>query len=768
MNAILSRLLHHLRLLPPTSPPRLQRLIVRLARASDALNSSSSTTVRTQNLVRLRGRLEELQEALDEVDKQATGLSNEALSWAKLRDETVEALKDVEQELTNPGTRSGTHSRTPSADLARRLPSTSTTSPSSNPALDAFLAQAAAAHSAFPSAPTAEEQAARRARELSEAYALFLLSTSPSSVLPPGESLASIFCSSALSSTSAPAGDAPAAESLEQRISTQLHNAYFDSFASTFSSPSSSFEAKRDAWARLVDDLKEAVLPLIPSRLTALDRPPSALRFNPRNPPVLARDDLRSKLSYSVLEEAEEREAPSDGEGAEFDVQPPLDALEEAADVLRRLCAPARDEEVASLASDIAAALAAPAVEQELRLVPLVRRTLALAAQMAADVQRFKRAAVAELATETDYAAVVREEGRARERKVVREMYGPEEGVRRATRGWVRERLGWEGEGAAKVEKGDVAAALVETLFHPSAVALPSFSSPSPPTAPDPDAPAPNLLPPLLLVPAPALFALQNKLQALVILACLVALAGPPSSSPSSQDEEERFVRRVWALLEGEIPGPQALADGAGGGEGAAVEEEQGGGGTKLAHLADEVLSLHRRRLSSSSPLPEGEGDEEARLRESVSRILRAEDPVYRLLKNRLREAVRGAVVDAVRSDGSAAVGGGGGGGGAGRATCVPEKLRSGCALPSSISSSASRPSSASPAPPSLSSSSLPLLPTTGVKGFDRPPFLRDKVEEVVGELFRRDGGGVWNWVEDVWGEVVWGEEGGGGRAEGE
>ncbi|GAA5832321.1 hypothetical protein JCM11251_006409 [Rhodosporidiobolus azoricus] len=768
----LHRLLNHLRDLPSSLHPlhsSLQRAAIRLSRAVSALQDPRADAKGVELLVRLRGRLQELEEAVIEAETADVPLSNDRTSWSMLRSEAAQAQDELERavrEATNQAvqaaTGNGSHSRTPSMELPRRVPPPSSSTAATKAELDAFLSRTSS-RSAF-GPPSADATAAARARQLNEAFTLFLLSHSPSSVLPPGQTISSIFRQTrSLPSASSPSRGEPG--SLESRISTQLHQAYFDSFAAIFtlsssSSPSSatstspSEQEKLTAWTRLAADLSSAAVSLIPSRMRASD--PSRFRN--------AREELENLLL-----------AP--GAAGTFNARKALETVKATVELLQQLCAPARDADVRLLLSGLFSALTPSASPAEVAasLVPLIRRVLTLTSDMASDVDRFKRDMATELASEGDLRQVVLEEAAERERKVVKEWVGGEEEVRRATREWVQARTGGK-PSEARLKKEEIAAALMESLFSDTAIALPSLSSSAPysraanspsavgatsdTTLPPPPA-TPNLLPPPLLVPSPFLFTLQNRLQALVILACLVTLAAPSPPGVDSkkvEEEQDRLVQRVWTILQADIPSPASFVAG--------LAAEQGRDEvTKIAHLADEVLS-YRRNLSALSSttatsIPTMSGEETTRLRSSVDRILRAEDPVYKLFKGRLKQGVKEGVVSALT---------GAGAGGARRTPMVPTQLQSGRRAPGTVASSSS-------SLPTRSASPAVIL-LCPLKGFDRPPFLREKVQETIqnalfGPLRNEDtgeeadggGGGAWRWMEEVWGEVLgWAEEDGSGR----
>ncbi|GAA5943497.1 hypothetical protein JCM3775_001375 [Rhodotorula graminis] len=699
--------------------------LIRLERAYLELKRAGSHAPAILFL-RLRNRIDELAQALDDAHSATPDLA----SWDKLARDTAQVAASVDDLLavsshatSTPS--SSSHSRTPSADLPRRLPASARPSSSQTLSdLDTFLSSTAAAR--VPSAIDLSHLAAARARALSELYTLFQLSTSPNSVLPPGQSIRNIFRSSIPS----PSHTTDHTASLESRISSQLHRAYFDSFASTLSSasPSPATAAEQSAaWARLAQDLVDAVVPLVPSRLKGADGAPLRAHLVALLGRVPGRD---------AEERAERDEAPTGPSSAAFDVRTVLQGVREAVRALSRLCAPARDADVRALADSIDAALdESTAADRGAALVDAVRRTLELARAMERDLGRFRAGAVTELASEEELVGVVREEGGARERALVGGWFEGEDAVRRETSAWCARALGRgvanagdDADEGPQSSKEDVAAALVESLFANEAVALPSFS-PSPSASSRPDSPAStpshNVLPPILLAVSPACFALQNRLQALTILACLLALS--PSADPA----------RIWALLEGEFT-PSAEPAPSTAGEPAHAADPAP---TRLANLADELLRPLTAQPSSrpsspsatTAPTPAPDADEAARIRSSVDRLLRADDPVWRLLHGRLRAAVRDAVVRAVRTserdDGA-------------RAERVPGVLRTG------RDARGTAPGETRPVRARPRQAPVELAP---VKGFEAP-FVRDELRATVQD---RLVGEVWDWVEEVWGGAL-------------
>ncbi|GAA5998478.1 uncharacterized protein JCM10292_002725 [Rhodotorula paludigena] len=707
----LDRLLVRLRSLsssPGDAPSsRLQRLVVRTERAYSALRDAG-TPAPADLFVRLRGRLEELEDGLLDAQS-AAGETAGSPSWAQLVLEAGQVLRDVDELLQGasgaqtPASKS--HSRTPSVDLPRRMP-TSQPVPAASAAaaadLDAYLASSARTRTSPTSSASPTPVAFARATALSEAYSIFLLAHDPTNVLPPGETLRSIFRSQNVSSEAADNSTEPSA-TLESRISTQLHRAYFDSFASLFAPGSSASSADRlEAWSRLAQDLQDAALPLVPSRLKTDD-----------GSGVSARDDLSRALAPSAA--------------ATWEPKVALEAVHRVVRTLSRLCAPARDAEARSLAADASAA--AQSAAGELQLVALVQCTLELARGMDDDMRRFRRGVAGELAGEDDLREVVREEAGARERTVVLEWLGGEEGVRSETWRWCARALGREAGETGEVVKEDVAAALVATLFADDSIALPPFDS----SSADSSAPVPpNLLPPILLVPSPRLFDLQNRFQALVILACLATLAGPAPPSAAAE-QQASLVSRLWTILESEFappaPSPAQLASSS---SSLSASEPSP---TRLANLADELIA-YRRRSADATATPAPSEEDAARMRASVDRVLRTQDPVYKLFKSRLREAVGAAMRDAV----SAAEG---------------TRREPGQRVPvGAMRSGREVARGGTPRAKGAERAQRRVRDVRMVvpKGFEASTVLREKVEETVRERLVQE---VWGWVEEVWGGVL-------------
>lgn len=168
----------------------------------------------------------------------------------------------------------------------------------------------------------------------------------------------------------------------------------------------------------------------------------------------------------------------------------------------------------------------------------------------------------------------------------------------------------------------------------------------------DPDAgtkriPEPsNMLPPQFLFSGPALLRSQNCIQALTIAASLKSLVPTPRTSPPlSQSETGNstspinpiFTERIWALLEPEIG-----------------KTHDGPSETKIINLADEVVVAH-----SNIPSPgvtKLDAHVEQRLRSTVERILRTDDPVFILLQKRLLSALSATLLSIPAAAGPASI----------------------------------------------------------------------------------------------------------------
>ncbi|GAA6060691.1 hypothetical protein JCM10212_005073 [Sporobolomyces blumeae] len=714
-----SRLLDRLGDLPPTAPAHVQRLVIRLERAKLQAQGADGIDG-LERLVRLKGRLSDLREGCDDL----VVLGTDAATWKELAAVTARALEALESEMSTATTaatiraaaaQDRRRSRSSSAEPPRRQArgggqGERSTTRTSGSTLDAFLARLPA--TARPAHPSLSDLAARRAKALSEAYSLFLLCTSPSSVLPHGQILSSIFHTAA----SCPATPT-VPTSLASRLSQQAYRAYFDHLSDELSE-SSTPSRQRDAWAQLSQDLADSALPLIPSRL--------------------GRGSVRSAMQEALSRPR--RPTTS------WTVEQGRSTLRDLVETLRRLCAPARDAQVASVLASIDSALTPRTV------VEAVEATLALANDMSDDLERYRTHAQVQLATDEQVLDAVKEEAGERERKAVRELFprsgtdpsDADEKIRSATAEWVVRSGPGDGSsadpGGQRLDRGQVARAFVECLFRDSAVALPPLpTEPSSSRSSSPVHRGANILPPILYATSPRLFELQNTLQALVILACLVTVVPPPplpassqpasASSPSTSSAQSDYLSRLWTVLESEFlqANPSDRPSSATSSPAETIP-------TRLAHLSDELIAHRRSLLRLSRNLSD---EEKTRIASSVERILRYEDPVFKLLKHRLKDGIAEAVLEsAMTTNADRSV--------PPSSLHVPTHLRTGRTPPSTNSA---RPFS-SLADLSTPASRRPTVHVRPIKGFER---LSDRVDRVVQEKLV----GVLAWVDEVWGDVL-------------
>ncbi|GAA6009700.1 hypothetical protein JCM11491_001065 [Sporobolomyces phaffii] len=313
---LLAQLVDRLTQLAPDAPAHLQRLVIRVDRAKRQVEQCGRSDG-LDSLVRLRGRLEELELGLEELENLR---GSDESKWLALKRQVERARQLIARELANAESSvvALRHSRSSSSasasaavDLPRRTRHPPTRPPSTPPSLDAFLSRLEPANRSVRSttnSPLVDAQ--ERAKSLSEAYSLFLLSTSPSSVLPKSESLSSIFQHAAAAkpfpSSSSSLAIPPSSGGLsDQRV---------DDLAVALSSTSSA----RQTWVTLARLLADACLPLIPGRA-------SQSKIKRRI------DDLLLGSPAGMSNEAVEAKQ------AEWTLEEGFDAVDEAIQVLKKL-----------------------------------------------------------------------------------------------------------------------------------------------------------------------------------------------------------------------------------------------------------------------------------------------------------------------------------------------------------------------------------------------------------------------------------------------
>lgn len=263
---------------------------------------------------------------------------------------------------------------------------------------------------------------------------------------------------------------------------------------------------------------------------------------------------------------------------------------------LRKRCAPVRDALVDVLLLRLEDPLPPSGAELAKTAVAATKDIFVLANLMRSDLAH----AVLGSMRECDLVEYVRSQAATRERSFVSEQWTRVELTDMWT-GWTANlSLGNEQELRSRWRRRltqALGSAAPVSCFLPGARALI-------------DGGASNILPPQLFFSTPELLRLQNLVQALAITACLRTLAGLAGGS----DAGAAFADRILVLLRSEIAALHA-------------------GETKLVHLADEVV---RARGA-------GEAEEE-QLRGAVARTLRAEDPVFRLLLQRVLSTLGAAI----------------------------------------------------------------------------------------------------------------------------
>lgn len=309
--------------------------------------------------------------------------------------------------------------------------------------------------------------------------------------------------------------------------------------------------------------------------------------------------------------------------------------LREVLAILRERCAPVRDSEIEVLQE----ALAEPPTRSSrpVALATLVAETIKsiwrLSETMKGDLSQFTLGNM----TEQQLRSVVAKQASTAEREIVLDIWHRE----RVLQGWVP----WLDKQPPPAHLCSIAAGpsflwivrVVQALGLSSPVScpLPSRTMQVSPTASsdhdsgnkESSTQNVNVLPAVFFFSAPTLLMIQNYLQALVIAASLRILTCLPKPSRSSRSDpdppdSDSFMSRVWTLLRAEIAGEPGATD------------------TKLINLADEVVSARIQASAAGTPATPAPAplskEDEATLRAAVDRMLRPDDPVFKLLQRRL------------------------------------------------------------------------------------------------------------------------------------
>ncbi|KAI0697723.1 hypothetical protein C8T65DRAFT_661669 [Cerioporus squamosus] len=420
---------------------------------------------------------------------------------------------------------------------------------------------------------------------LNQVFFIHLLATDPERVLPPGKSLLSMM-SGPRTNSQAHEGELP---KLEERVKDVVHRAFWNEVLESLSNPSPATQLPR--LKALYGDLHAALKPLLR-----------------RNHHVLA--TLSSPLSPTS--------AP---------LRSAIVHLREILVALRERCAPARDAHIDNLIRAVDEPNQLASTEQLATLVcDTTRAILELTEAMKEDLSQFVLGSM----DEKDLSVMVTQQAMLYEKALILRLWPPSR-LEPAWKTWLSELDTSLFPAANSVQPPHRrwALRLAQALGAgaPVSCPLPTIRIPGVESEGASEAVQsgevaipPNALPPPFFVTCPALLAVQNYLQALVITASLRSLVRlpPRSHTPSatqSEDSPASFTERIWMLLK------------------ASVEEQPGAEDTKLVNLADEVVRVRRACADEAHPCgPE----EEERIRAAVDRTLQPRDPVFVLLQKRL------------------------------------------------------------------------------------------------------------------------------------
>lgn len=614
-------------------PRHVQHLYIRLKRLTNSLSNaagpSSSTTYdardQLETLVRIKGRVQEIEESLMELANELhepTGPGGRSqddqvqlLSLARLTHKVAQQLDSNLKEVVRVA-KSSNAERESNEDLPRKLATSAAQSvdESAPPRAAQSISPTSAIKSFLASTKVHSQRDASKTtavKQLLDARALYTLSSRPDHVLPSGKTIGTVFREQLLRQPS---------DSSDDPSRVEKENTNLDEEALTRGLSSTSSAERCVAWSKLRSQIWNACAPLIPAKLDA----------------GRARLDLEAQLC---------REEP-------FDQVTQATTLFKyvVVKLLARLCAPSRDSQVADLEARIAhrTSEVKPGTHQDdvRQLVGIFKGTLDLAVAVKADLSTFRANATAAMMNDDDWERLVEKEAGERERKAVLELVGGSEAVKSATKAWLAVAQGERTQNLAAtrsleadaIDFDSVAQALVGALFQETAVSTALLQEASQGDQSN-SATTTRLecLPPIFAVPVPQLVVVQNMLQAIIILACLSALVRIPAQST----EHERLMERLWIILA--AASTESIPTGA---------DE----GTKLNHIADELIEASRRVSSATPTVQQGQAEvqqeferEAQRLKAGVNRILRYEEPVYKLFKSRLKDALSNSAVRMLR-----------------------------------------------------------------------------------------------------------------------
>ena len=393
--------------------------------------------------------------------------------------------------------------------------------------------------------------------------------------------------------------------------------------------------------------------------------------------------------------------------------------IRDALVTLRQRCAPARDGTIDGILHQIDHRSPSASNEELADLIVTVTQSIL---ELSIDMRNDYSNAVLATAPEHELAEMVARVAETQERGLVLQFWESKEEVQKAWARWMESFHPGESTLQVQPEKFWILK-LIESLGKPRAVTS-QLIGPSLPhettsgledvedntrQAPEP----PNMLPPQFVLSGPALFHMQNYIQALTIAASLKSLVPTPRLAATfpvpSQSRvgdstfpvNQAFTERIWALLEPEIG-----------------TAEDGPSETKIINLADEVVMAHRNALPPDTTTLDPHVEQ--RLRSAVDRILRISDPVFILLQKRLLIALSAAVLSPPVAEEHASV-----------------RMHSGRPWP--------RRGHSSPSPPHTAQGEVAVV----AKGFEDPVIAKQC--SLVASMLRR----TVEWVERVWTETI-------------
>lgn len=264
-----------------------------------------------------------------------------------------------------------------------------------------------------------------------------------------------------------------------------------------------------------------------------------------------------------------------------------IEALHDLVQVAAQLCAPVRDAEAKAVVESVETCreLAARQMEPtslESKLQGAMSAAAILLQNMQRDMKLFNLGLTVAANSDQELEGMVKQEAMKREKEAI----APAETM--SVENWIKERL----RRPEPFSREAVKAALIESLFHATPVTVDNSSA------------GDNRLPPIFSLAVRHLFLLQNRLQACIMLATLNTIVPVTASA--------NWAERVHTVLTSQI-----VADGT------------SDSSLKLANVADEIVRAAK---------PDKE--QEVKLRASVDRMINSEDPVYKLLSERLKASL--------------------------------------------------------------------------------------------------------------------------------